>query len=1191
MAVSRAGLLAAAGWAALAVPAVAQAQPPIETRIEADTGTLSLGTQVTRAGPIHTIDGGTRAGANLFHSFSRFSVGGGDTARFVAANPAGIANLVSRVTGGDPTAIFGTIDSSAIPNADFWLINPAGILVGAGARLNVPAAVHLTSASRLGFESGPDFAVTTPGGSILSVAAPAAFGFVGSEGAVGIFGAGRELLPDRGARLVLVGVDAGIFDSNLAAGRFVVAAVGAQPIDLPFAAADTAAFTGTATIASSVLRLNGVPGGTEGIRIGGGIVDIARSDLGTDFVAGPDQGVSGPIRIRGDDITIFNSLVSASTFGAEAAAPIEIVGGKVLITANSFVSNDARLASSGAAGQIGISGESIVIEELSRISSSTQTAQDGGGIVIQGGDILLSRSVIASDTLPTATGNAGGIILAGDSLALEDGMRITSSTGGAGNAGAIFIEILGPISLSGSFIDSRAAEGSSGGAGLVGISAASLALLDQSGISTTTFGSGAGGLIGIDAADIFLDQFSRVESQSSAEATGNAGAIAMEGERLTVTGGATIASDTFGVGQGGGIDIEVGDIEISAGGSISSDTLIECVAEPCARGGDAGGIVIRADRLAIFGSDEFASAPARAISSDALSTGNAGAIGLTLGTLEMDGKAFISSDTFGSGLGGIISIEAANVTLRNQAFVSTGAYGAGQGGTIALDVGNLLIEDDASIRSQSRSQQGAAGGRIAILADRTTIRRAEINSAGLGNGDAGSVEIASGRIELDAGAILSDTQGAGRGGDIALSGNEIVLRNGSLIASDSLGCFSFCDSIGDAGSVTINARSLSLLGAEGELDLIRSRISSETLTEGDAGDIVLRVGRLTMDIGAISSSTGGPGDAGTIDIEADDASLANFSRIETLSSPPCPDGVCTPAGDAGSVLLVARGDVTLTGFSAILSNSFADGDAGAVEIVAATLSLQRSRITTASEIGATGRSGNIGIEADALLLTDGSEVSSEASNSLPAGRIAIEAGRILLQDPLSLISSANNENGAAGQVFIRTGGLDLVEGGIISTSSLEGPAGDIVILMPQDGLLRLVGRRFGSAITTSSGPGTGGLIVISNPYAILSDGGSILALGEQGGANVQIQTGFFIRSADRRNRVAVDGDFLLEAQVGDVSSGTVERDLSILDASGVLRGQCAAARSSGQVSQLVVRPVGPYGQGGVGRSTTGAPCS
>jgi hypothetical protein len=165
-------------------------------------------------------------------------------------------------------------------------------------------------------------------------------------------------------------------------------------------------------------------------------------------------------------------------------------------------------------------------------------------------------------------------------------------------------------------------------------------------------------------------------------------------------------------------------------------------------------------------------------------------------------------------------------------------------------------------------------------------------------------------------------------------------------------------------------------------------------------------------------------------------------------------------------------------------------------------------------------------------------------------------------------------------VAIEAAALTLVEGGEISTSSVAGAAGDIVIAMPEGSLLRLQGDSSPGTITTSSGPGTGGRIIIANPYAIISDGGSILALGEQGGANVQIQTDFFISSADRPNLVAVDGSFLLEAQVGDMSRGTVDRDLSVLDASGVLRGQCAAVRRTGEVSQLVVRPVGPFGARG-----------
>src|SRR4051794_8329980 len=89
----------------------------------------------TLAGPDFKIsaDLGKRAGKNLFHSFSTFNVNGGETARFTG--PAGVKNVLARVTGGTPSGIAGTIRCS-IPNANFYLINPAGMAFLPGAQLD-----------------------------------------------------------------------------------------------------------------------------------------------------------------------------------------------------------------------------------------------------------------------------------------------------------------------------------------------------------------------------------------------------------------------------------------------------------------------------------------------------------------------------------------------------------------------------------------------------------------------------------------------------------------------------------------------------------------------------------------------------------------------------------------------------------------------------------------------------------------------------------------------------------------------------------------------------------------------------------------------------------------------------------------------------------------------------------------------
>jgi filamentous hemagglutinin family protein len=66
-------------------------------------------------------------GANLFHSFSQFSIRESETATFTGS--AEIQNVVSRVTGGDVSQIDGTLRST-IPGADLYLINAAGVAFG-----------------------------------------------------------------------------------------------------------------------------------------------------------------------------------------------------------------------------------------------------------------------------------------------------------------------------------------------------------------------------------------------------------------------------------------------------------------------------------------------------------------------------------------------------------------------------------------------------------------------------------------------------------------------------------------------------------------------------------------------------------------------------------------------------------------------------------------------------------------------------------------------------------------------------------------------------------------------------------------------------------------------------------------------------------------------------------------------------
>ena len=180
----------------------------------------------------------------------------------------------------------------------------------------------------------------------------------------------------------------------------------------------------------------------------------------------------------------------------------------------------------------------------------------------------------------------------------------------------------------------------------------------------------------------------------------------------------------------------------------------------------------------------------------------------------------------------------------------------------------------------------------------------------------------------------------------------------------------------------------------------------------------------------------------------------------------------------------------------------------------------------------------------------------------------------MLLDNRSSVSSTAAGTATAGAISIFADLIRIDNGSQVTTNSENGPAGDITLTLPDDGFLGLSGTDPG-VITTSSGADTGGRITISNPFLILSEGGSILALGEQGGANVQIRSSFFIRSSDTINLLSVDGDLVLDSQIGDQITGTEPVDLGFLDASSILSGQCAVS-SSGRTSRFTSQVTGPY---------------
>ena len=223
-------------WAASAAVAevvllLARAVPAASGQVVVD-GTLRPATPLG-AGPHFTIpaSAGRSGGGNLFHSFNRFDIPAGGSATFTA--PPNVRNILSRVTGGAPSHIDGRLATrvEGLPDtphpADLYLINPAGVVFGPGASLDVGGSFAVTTADYVRLADGTQFNASPNVEPVLRTAAPAAFGFLASAPAP-VTVQGAALATAEGKGISIVGGKITIAGGQLRApaGRVAVAAVG-----------------------------------------------------------------------------------------------------------------------------------------------------------------------------------------------------------------------------------------------------------------------------------------------------------------------------------------------------------------------------------------------------------------------------------------------------------------------------------------------------------------------------------------------------------------------------------------------------------------------------------------------------------------------------------------------------------------------------------------------------------------------------------------------------------------------------------------------------------------------------------------------------------------------------------------------------------------------------------------------------
>ena len=346
----------------------------------------TVNTQVNQNGNVAEITGGEARGGNLFHSFQDFSVPTGNEAFF--DNATDISNIFSRVTGGNVSNISGLIRAN---DANLFLINPAGILFGAGARLDLGGgSFYGSTADSILFEDGEFSAVDNLSEPILTINAPIGLGFRDNPADITVRGDGNgarledsEPVDTQEALRVSGDATIGIVGGNLifedatiktAGGRIEIGSVGGGRVDL-------------------VEVANGFTFNYSGIEAFGDISLSGRSNIDASGIGGGDINVAG----RNISLTGVSAFVS-NTLGDQTGGDINVF----------------------ATDAIEISG---VENEL---------------------DFL---SAIVSRTFPNGTADAGDINIETGSLSLGDRAGILTFSSGQADAGNITINASDSVSL------------------------------------------------------------------------------------------------------------------------------------------------------------------------------------------------------------------------------------------------------------------------------------------------------------------------------------------------------------------------------------------------------------------------------------------------------------------------------------------------------------------------------------------------------------------------------------------------------------------------------------------------------------------------------------------------------------------------------------------------------------------------
>ncbi|MGB3296805.1 MAG: CHAT domain-containing protein [Phormidesmis sp.] len=377
--------------------------------------------------------------SNLFQSFEQFNVTSEQTANFITTPE--IKNIVGRISGGSASIIDGALQISG-SDANLYLMNPAGILMGPNAQLNLSGGFTATTATDIGFEDG-QFKATESGGYSSLSGNPITFHFDTAQ-AGAVINAGN-LAVSQGKSISLIGgtvVNVGSLSAP--SGAVTIAAVkgenlvrisqGNQLLSLEIAASDPSAMTLSAIAPQSIgemLTGSGLLNATALIVDTDGTVRLGSSTV---------DGSIGDMKRPKAGLAIATGSISTTNFAPNTT------GGNINILGNQVSLQNATLEASGSAGGglIRIGGDyqgkgsvanafQTIVDSDSNLFANALDRGNGGNIVVWANDTTAFHGNVESRG-GSFSGNGGFSEISGKQQLIMDGsVDLSASRGSVGS--------------------------------------------------------------------------------------------------------------------------------------------------------------------------------------------------------------------------------------------------------------------------------------------------------------------------------------------------------------------------------------------------------------------------------------------------------------------------------------------------------------------------------------------------------------------------------------------------------------------------------------------------------------------------------------------------------------------------------------------------------------------------------------